>query len=59
MKGLKKCDIEVLNDVCNERDRNLIQQIHIINNNNGDSWYWLLDDKGEFSVMNCYRHLRG
>lgn len=24
-----------------------------------DSWYWLLDDKGEFSVRSCYRQLIG
>ncbi|WOH11480.1 hypothetical protein DCAR_0830967 [Daucus carota subsp. sativus] len=59
IEGQKKWDIEVLNDICNERDKNLIQQIHVPCRKIRDSWYWLLDDKGEFSVKSCYRQLRG
>ncbi|XP_074328042.1 uncharacterized protein LOC141665954 [Apium graveolens] len=59
MEGQKRWDVEVLNDICNERDRQLIQQIHVPSRGIKDSWYWLLDEKGEFSVKSCYRHLRG
>lgn len=55
----REWDIEVLQDICNERDRELIKQIPIPRISKDDSWFWLFDDKGEFSVKSCYRVLRG
>lgn len=52
-------DVEIVQDICNERDRQLIQQIPIPYRNKVDSWYWILEDTGEFSVKSGYRYLRG
>lgn len=52
-------DVDILNDICNERDRNLIQQISISVRSKEDSWFWMLEDKGNFTVRSCYRKLRG
>ena len=52
-------DMDIVNDICNERDRELIPQIPLPNANRLDSWYWILDGKGEFTVKNCYREIRG
>lgn len=45
-------------DICNDRDRELIKQVHIPIGSRRDSWIWMFDDKG-FSVRSCYRRLRG
>lgn len=58
-EGLNTWDEDILNDVCNERDRELIRQIPIPGKRRDDSWFWLFDDKGEFTVRSCYRKLRG
>lgn len=52
-------DNDVLRDIYNERDCELIQQIPIPVHGSQDSWYWCFDDKGQFTVKNCYRRLRG
>lgn len=52
-------DEEILNDICNERDRELIKQIPIPGRRREDSWFWLFDAKGNFTVRSCYRRLRG
>lgn len=52
-------DREILNDLCNERDRNLILQVPLPRHDRIDSWYWLFDGNGEFTVKSCYRRLRG
>ncbi|XP_074323048.1 uncharacterized protein LOC141659993 [Apium graveolens] len=55
----KVWDVEIISDLFNERDKNLILQIPIPVREKEDSWYWALEDKGEFSVKSCYRKLRG
>lgn len=52
-------DEDVLKDIFNERDNKLIQQIPVPLRDREDSWYWCSDDKGKFTVKNCYRRLRG
>lgn len=52
-------DDDVLEDICNERDRMLIKQIPLAMSCRVDSWFWLLDDKGEFTVKSSYRRLQG
>lgn len=52
-------DEEVLHDVCNERDTELIKRIPIPVSGREDSWFWLFEDKGCFSVKSCYRRLQG
>ena len=55
----KRWDVEILNDICNDRDAQLILQIPLVNEDRNDSWLWLLDDKGNFTVKSCYRKLVG
>lgn len=55
----KGWDVDILQDICNERDRNLILQIPIPTRSREDSWYWMLEDKGEFTVRSCYRKIQG
>lgn len=55
----KEWDMEVVRDICNDRDSNLIQQIPIPARDNEDTWFWLLEDKGDFSVKSCYRQIHG
>lgn len=58
MEDVKKnWDDEVLRDICNERDRGLIKRVPLPLRNREDSWFWLLDDKGVFTVKSCYRKL--
>lgn len=52
-------DEAVLLDLCNDRDRKLIQQIPIPICKKPDSWYWALEDNGFFSVKSCCRRLHG
>lgn len=42
-------DNEVLQDICNERDADLIRRIPLPMINKQDSWYWILDEKGLFT----------
>lgn len=52
-------DVDVLDDVFETRDVELIQRIPIQITDKIDSWYWLFDEKGEFTVRSCYRGLQG
>lgn len=52
-------DEEVLADICNNRDRNLIRRIPISHSLNRDSWFWLQEEKGCFTVKSCYRMITG
>lgn len=52
-------DSEVLDELCNDRDKGLIYQIPIPLRSKPDSWFWLPDTKGGFTVRSCYRLLRG
>lgn len=52
-------DDDILRDLCNERDRKMIQRIPIPLRQKDDTWFWLLESKGNFTVKSCYRRLRG
>ncbi|XP_074337145.1 uncharacterized protein LOC141674318 [Apium graveolens] len=52
-------DVEVIEDLLETRDCELIKQIPLSIYIFTDSWYWLLDDKGEFTVKSYYRALKG
>lgn len=52
-------DEEVLDDICKNRDKNLIKRILIPHFQNQDSWFWLPEEKGCFTVKSCYRLLTG
>lgn len=52
-------DEEILNDIYNELGKNLIKQILISRREIMDSWFWMFDEHGKFTVQSCYRNLRG
>ncbi|XP_074327594.1 uncharacterized protein LOC141665507 [Apium graveolens] len=52
-------DVEVISELFDEQDQQLILQIPLPIRAKEDSWYWVLEDKGEFSVKSYYRQLRG
>ncbi|XP_074335978.1 uncharacterized protein LOC141673144 [Apium graveolens] len=58
-EGKLHWDEEILNDLCNERDREFIKQVPVTRITNADTWFWLFNDLGKFTVRSCYRRLRG
>ncbi|KAL8115005.1 hypothetical protein AgCh_021723 [Apium graveolens] len=52
-------DVEVIADLLETRDCELIMRIPLSMNISADSWYWLLEDKGDFTVKSCYRAMQG
>lgn len=52
-------DDDILTDLFNARDRQLIYQIPLSTRTKADSWYWIFDSNGAFSVKSCYRRLQG
>ena len=59
MQQENKWDDDILNDICNDRDAELIKRIPLPAFDKQDSWFWLFDDKGVFTVKSCYRKLQG
>lgn len=57
--GQNRWDLEVVRDICNDRDFNLIKRIPIPVEQKEDSWFWFRDDSGVFTVRSCYRWLTG
>ncbi|WOG86655.1 hypothetical protein DCAR_0205872 [Daucus carota subsp. sativus] len=55
----KHWDDELLRDICNERDVQLIRSIPLARQREEDSWYWILEESGLFSVKSCYRRIQG
>ena len=53
----RRWDYEVVNDIFNTRDRNLILHIPLGARHDKDSWFWLPDSKGLYTVRSCYRLL--
>lgn len=52
-------DVEVIDDIFNSRDAQLIKSIPLPVHNNQDTWFWILDDNGKFTVKSAYRRLQG
>lgn len=49
-----------MNELFNDRDKRLIQRIPIPSQRRRDTWFWLLDTKGKFTVnKSMYQHLQG
>ena len=59
MSADKRWDVDLLNDLFCDRDVDLITRIPIPLRDTRDSWYWLLVEKGEFTVRSSYRWLHG
>lgn len=56
---MNKWDDDILLDICNERDRNLMKRIPLLTRARKESWFWLFDDRGHFTVKSCYNILQG
>ncbi|XP_074371437.1 uncharacterized protein LOC141712407 [Apium graveolens] len=48
-------DEEILQDIFNERDVQLIRSIPNPLQRNEDSWFWIMEESGLFSVKSCRR----
>lgn len=57
--GSNRWDFEVIRDICNDRDFDLIKHIPLPYEKKEDSWFWIRDEKGLFTVRSCYRWLTG
>lgn len=57
--GERIWDAELLDDLFDARTSNLIKCVPLSTHVGGDSWFWLLDDKGELTVRSCYMRLQG
>ncbi|XP_074328246.1 uncharacterized protein LOC141666148 [Apium graveolens] len=55
----RRWDYEVLHDIYRNRDAGLIKQIPMPLRHTTDTWYWMLDEKWEFTVKSGYRWLQG
>lgn len=54
----KDCwDTNLLQDMFNHRDIELIKTIPISKNVQQDSWFWILEQSGLFTLKSCYRNL--
>lgn len=51
--------MKVVQDFFNVPDNKLIERIPIPMLENEDSWFWLLEANGQFSVKSCCRRLHG
>lgn len=52
-------DDDILQDICNERDAGLVKSIPLSIQGKRDSWYWIGEESGLFSVKSCYRKVHG
>ncbi|KAL1827804.1 hypothetical protein ACET3Z_006216 [Daucus carota] len=55
----RRWDYDVINDIFQSRDAELIKHIPLPMKDTTDSWFWILDEKGEFTVKSGYRWLQG
>ncbi|KAL8112103.1 hypothetical protein AgCh_019707 [Apium graveolens] len=52
-------DSDLLDELFNDRDRQLIRRVPIPLQPKCDSWFWLLNPKGQFIVKSMYQQLQG
>ncbi|KAL8112036.1 hypothetical protein AgCh_019659 [Apium graveolens] len=57
--GEKRWDLAVIKDIIDSRDVEEIKHIPLLLSDTRDSWFWVLDEKGDFTVKSCYRWLQG
>ena len=55
----REWDEEILRDIFNNRDVQLIQNIPLPVVERKDSWMWVYEDTGNFTVKSCYRKIIG
>lgn len=52
-------DMDMIDSIFNNRDAELIKRVPIPMMDRQESWSWLLEDKGTFTVKSSYRWLQG
>lgn len=55
----REWDVDVIEDLFNRRDADLIKRVPIPMSDKMDDWFWLLDEKGVFTVRSGYRWMQG
>lgn len=53
--GYKAWDEDILYAIYSMRGINLILQVPLSSRCTSDSWYWIHDNDGDFTVRSCYR----
>lgn len=51
-------DHDILNDIFDDRDKNLILKIPLSERRTADLWYWMREPKGAYTVRSSYKVLR-
>lgn len=51
--------MDILSDICNAIDIDLIKKIPVPMCRREDSWFWILEDNGMFTVRSCCKQLQG
>ncbi|KAF4361076.1 hypothetical protein F8388_016885 [Cannabis sativa] len=56
--GMVEWDEEVIKDVLSDMDQKLVWKVPLSNHSRSDSWYWLQEDSGLFTVKSAYSLLQ-
>uniref|UniRef100_A0A803Q469 Reverse transcriptase zinc-binding domain-containing protein n=1 Tax=Cannabis sativa TaxID=3483 RepID=A0A803Q469_CANSA len=54
----KSWDLDIVNDLFEERDKNLVLSIQLSENATADEWYWSKEANGFYTVKSTYRLLQ-
>lgn len=52
-------DVDIIQDILQTRDADLVKRIPLPLEEVKHSWFWILDEKGEYTVKSGYRWLQG
>lgn len=51
-------DFDIIQDVFQDRDAELVKRIPLQLSDATDSWFWILDEKGDYKIKSGYRWLQ-